>query len=139
LCKTDELEPDVAVDESNETNETRSPKSSDDEKFYTLEELMKGERSEGGLVDSLLSPLSRRLPNSNCAESNPPPATLNALPAHTSTLFRVVQLSFPQLQLYQSDDQQIETSCTQAIMQGDRPRVLRQLLKLWQEGHERVW
>lgn len=140
-CKTAEPEPDRTVCNADLEPEPRSPNSSDDGKFYTLEKIMKGKVIESGLValppSQLLAQTARRFPVTNFCENHAPVETPKPLPANSCEAPSIVQLSFPQLQSQEDTDpqQQLELTCTEALVRGDRPWVLSRLLTLWREGH----
>lgn len=140
-CKTTEPEPDIAVCDVELEPEPRSPNSSDDGKFYTLEKIMKGKAVESGLLAALPSQLpgqtARRFPVTNFCENAVPIETPKPLSDGSCAVPSIVQLSFPQLQSQESTEpqQQLELTCTEALLRGDRPWVLSRLLTLWREGH----
>jgi hypothetical protein len=113
----------------------RSVEPSEDGEFYTKLQIMKGMVSESGPVDTSGSQTARRSSVLDFSKIEPPAMVPNHLWSKASDSDLVVQLTFPQLQVEQPDGYQIELSCSQAIMRGDRAWVLQRLFALWREGH----
>lgn len=115
--------------------EERSAKPREDGEFYTNFQLMKGVVSDSGSVDSSDPPIARRLSFTDFSKFESSAVTPKGSWSKPSDSDSVIQLTFPQLQVEQPDGYQIEMSCSQAILMGDRAWVLQRLFSLWREGH----
>lgn len=123
-CEIDQPEPDSAISVMEEENTGRSPEPLQDGEFYTWEEHMKSVSTETGCSPAPSFPPTRRPPTSE-----------------------ILQMSLPLESLYVASPSfaeppavperfQVEASCVQAMLRGDRAWVLRRLMSLWAEGHE---
>ena len=142
-CKTAVPADNLAIDPEENQKEVRSPDASDSGEFYTLGEKMKGKVVEGCLFPQQSPGAPRRPSMIDClsdiaVEQSLNPASVNGsehrdIPVE---LPRVVQpMRIVELECDQSVQTQVEASCMQALLMGDRLWVLKRLFALWREGH----
>jgi hypothetical protein len=140
-CKTSELSSSVAIEVDEAVEGVRSLKFSDDKEFYTSERIMKSGHFPSGpdrpnFIPSvaqnassprLLNPFELDDPLSNLE-----PFSASATSAHSG---RHIQLNLLDFLSRIPDPAAVELTCAEALLRGDRLRVLRRLLTLWTEGH----
>lgn len=130
LCKTPDVEPDLAIEEEKSAPLPRSPEPSEGKEFYTLEKHMKGKAPESGLLPAPISNLSL-FPSRQLAAFDQPSSESGSLKPQLQ-----ISPSLPQPNLFVPVDRMLlEADCAWAMSQGDRRWILRRLFVLWSQGH----
>jgi hypothetical protein len=137
LCKTPDVEPDLASVEEKSTNSVKSPEPSNSKEFYTLEKQMKGKVVEIGPVSALdlfssSPPTARRLSSVEQTDS----VSVKVLPTQVfSCSGSPLQIPLLPSPFVLVDQALLEADCAWAVRQGNRGWILRRLFVLWSQGH----
>ena len=133
-CKTPPPEPPTAIENDDSQNEARSLKFANSEEFYTIEQNMKGDPFDAGLLDPLLALPTRRLSNSDLNGNEGIVDDVHPLASEGLSLLDEVQLSFPQVVGERESQGISQWMSMQAIGQGEHSGVLSWLRQLWDAG-----